>query len=61
MKAFIAKIASRKLWATISTCAGLYAVEGKASLWKIVAVVASYIVAQGAVDVSSNLRSAKPE
>ncbi len=49
-------LTSRKLWMTISACAAVVGTEGwKAGLWKIVALVATYVVAQGSVDVAAKI------
>lgn len=57
MKKFWETVSSRKLWAAVAACAGIYAAEGKAGLWKIVAIASAYIAAQGAVDVAAKINS----
>lgn len=55
MKKLWDTLSSRKLWATIAGCAGVYASEGEAGLSKIVALVVGYVVAQGVVDAAGKL------
>lgn len=46
-------LTSRKFWLMVSACAGIWAAEGKAGLWKITALVSAWIGTQGAVDIAA--------
>lgn len=57
MRKFWETVSSRKLWATIAACAAVYAAEGKAGLWKIVALVSAYVASLGAIDAMKALKA----
>lgn len=44
-------LTSKKFWMAVSACAAIWGAEGKAGLWKIVAIVGAYLGAQGITDV----------
>lgn len=60
MKKLIETLTSRKLWATIAACAGIYAAEGKAGLWKITALVSAYVASLGIVDAATKFNGHEP-
>lgn len=53
MKKITELLTSRKFWLMVSACAGIWAAEGKAGLWKITAIVSAWIGTQGAVDIAA--------